>query len=119
MKNVVTKKLPFEKEEGERLLDSASYSIGAETAVPVAVNRAVVTVAEAATDFVQGMIATDFAVTHQDDVAIDSHLAYLFGFVEFLLSDWANLACSRSIAFQEDWQLTLGAKKKKPAEGCH
>ena len=83
------------------------------------VNRAVVTVAEAATDFVQGMTATDFAITHQDDVAIDSHLAveiiFLFGVVAILLTDW------------EDWQFEvilprgfLGAKKKKKsAEGCH
>jgi hypothetical protein len=38
------------------------------------VDRAAATVAEAATDFVQGMTITDFAATHQVEAAIGSHL---------------------------------------------
>lgn len=59
--------------------------------MPDAVDRAVVTVAEATTDFVGETTATDFAVIHQDDAAIDSHLddevTFLSGSVGFLLSD--------------------------------
>jgi hypothetical protein len=42
-------------------------------AMPAEVDRAAATVAEAATDFVQGMTITDFAATNQDDIAIGPH----------------------------------------------
>jgi hypothetical protein len=63
--------------------------------MPAEVDRAVATVAEAATDFVKRKTTTDFAATHQGGVAIGSHLVVeerflsqeLTGFVEVLSSD--------------------------------
>eukprot|EP00985_Skeletonema_marinoi_P033486 scaffold41447_cov307-Skeletonema_marinoi.AAC.1 len=42
-------------------------------AMPAVVDREVVTIAEATTDFVLEMTATDFAATHQGDVAVECH----------------------------------------------
>jgi hypothetical protein len=64
--------------------------VEAEMAMPAVVDREVVTVAEATTDFVLEMTATDFAATHQGDVAVECHrlvaevTSFLPGFVEFL-----------------------------------